>query len=323
MKPTFHHRLVNGPYEDPVLYVRLFRERRALMFDCGDITPMTLSEMLKVTDLFITHTHIDHFIGFDRLLRTLLSREAPLRVYGPSGIAGCVEGKLKGYTWNLIRQYPITIEVREVSGGKVATTAYRALNEFRREELGSAPFDGLLLKEPAFKVSAVEVMHEIPCLSYSVQEEFHINVIKEALKEMDIPVGSWLKVLKEAIWENRPGETLVETSSGPRTLTDLQRIVKISQGQKVSYVTDLTPTGENIDKAAGLARGSSTLYCESFFMSTEGERALERNHLTAAETAEIAGRAQVRELVPMHFSAKYKGQETDPGREALELFELQ
>lgn len=303
-----------------MLYVRLFREKRALMFDCGDITRLSLSQMLKVTDLFITHTHIDHFIGFDRLLRSLLSRETPLRVYGPSGITACVQGKLNGYTWNLIRQYPISIEVSEVSDGMITTTAFRALNRFSPEKQGSVPFHGTVLKEPAYKVSAIEVLHEIPCMSYSLQEEFHINVIKESLREMDIPVGSWLKELKSAIWENRPENTLIETASGPRTLSDLRAIVKISQGQKVSYVTDLTPTTDNIQKAAELSRDSTSLYCESFFMSSEAQRAQERNHLTSSETAEIARRAGAKELIPIHFSSKYKGLDEDPGLEAQELF---
>ena len=320
MKPTFHHALVNGPYDDPVLYVRLFREKRALMFDCGNITALTLSQMLKVTDLFITHTHIDHFIGFDRMLRSLLSREAPLRVYGPSGISKCIQGKLNGYTWNLIREYPIVIEVSEIAGERVTRTAYRAPNEFRPEKLGSVPFDGLVMKELAYKVSAVEVQHEIPCLSYTLEEEFHINVIKEELKEMDIPVGPWLKEMKTALRENRPGDTLIETAAGTRTLAELHHTVKISQGQKVSYVTDLSPTKENVEKAAELAKGSTTLYCESFFMSSERERALERNHLTSGDAAEIAIRAGVGKLIPMHYSAKYKGRDTDPGQEAQGLF---
>ncbi|MCK4823663.1 ribonuclease Z, partial [bacterium] len=98
MKASFQHKTVNDPFGDPVLYVKLFKEKRALMFDCGDISPLSSGTMLKVTDLFITHTHIDHFIGFDTLLRTLLSRKnAPLRIFGPANITDCVEGKLMGY----------------------------------------------------------------------------------------------------------------------------------------------------------------------------------------------------------------------------------
>ena len=55
-------------------------------------------------------------------------------------------------------------------------------------------------------------------------------------------------------------------------------------------------------------------------MSHETERAMERNHLTSAEAAEIARRAGADELIPIHFSSKYKGLEANPGQEALELF---
>ncbi|HDH01742.1 MAG TPA: ribonuclease Z, partial [Nitrospirae bacterium] len=72
MKPTFHHRTVNGPFEDPVVYLRLLREKRALLFDAGDIGRLSAGEIHKITDVFVTHTHIDHFIGFDRLLRVIL-----------------------------------------------------------------------------------------------------------------------------------------------------------------------------------------------------------------------------------------------------------
>jgi ribonuclease Z len=70
MKPSFHHKLVNGPYEDPVQHIRPFRGKQALRFDCGDITPLSLSQMLRDSDMFITHTHIDYIIEFARQLTT-------------------------------------------------------------------------------------------------------------------------------------------------------------------------------------------------------------------------------------------------------------
>ena len=94
--------MVNSPFEDPSLFLRILRERRALLFDVGDISRLTPSELHKISDVFVTHTHIDHFIGFDRLLRAVLTRPTPLNVYGPDTIASEVAGKLKGYTWNLI-----------------------------------------------------------------------------------------------------------------------------------------------------------------------------------------------------------------------------
>ena len=50
---------------------------------------------------------MDHFIGFDApLLRVALGRGKTLRLYGPPGLIANVEGKLHGYTWNLVDGYP-------------------------------------------------------------------------------------------------------------------------------------------------------------------------------------------------------------------------
>ena len=57
---------------------------------------------------------MDHFIGFDHLLRIFLARELHLDLFGPPGIIANVRGKLAGYTWNLIESYPFTLTVHEV-----------------------------------------------------------------------------------------------------------------------------------------------------------------------------------------------------------------
>lgn len=312
--------MINNPFEDPGVYIRLFREKRALLLDIGDISHLSLGQMLKVTDLFVTHTHIDHFIGFDRLLRSLLSREKPLRVYGPQNIIDCVEGKLKGYTWNLIRHYPINIEVNAIDGDTIYSARFEAAGDFKRNDMGKRPFDGTVLKEPGFKVKAVELYHDIPCLAFSIEEEFHINIIRNALDELNLPVGSWLRDLKQAIWEGVPDDTLIETQSGPIRLADLRHIVSITKGQKIAYVTDATPTQDNVSRAIALAQGADVLYCEAFFMQHETDRANDRNHLTSAEAAEIARRSHAGVLIPMHHSARYKGLDDNPGDEAMRLF---
>ena len=75
MKPSFHTKLFNPPFKDPGLYVRLLREGRALMFDLGSTENLSARDLLKTTDIFVTHTHIDHFIGFDNILRISLKKE--------------------------------------------------------------------------------------------------------------------------------------------------------------------------------------------------------------------------------------------------------
>ncbi|MRR39072.1 MBL fold metallo-hydrolase, partial [bacterium] len=86
MRPSFLPRLVNGALFDPVVYVRILNEKRALMFDCGHFLSLSERELLAVEALCISHLHMDHFMGFDRVLRSILHRQAPLDIYGPDGI---------------------------------------------------------------------------------------------------------------------------------------------------------------------------------------------------------------------------------------------
>jgi ribonuclease BN (tRNA processing enzyme) len=105
MRPSFLPRLVNGPFEDPGLFLPFLFEKRAILFDLGDIYSLSAKEILKASHVFITHTHMDHFIGFDRLLRLFLGRDQHLYLYGPEDFLKNVEGKLAGYSWDLVENY--------------------------------------------------------------------------------------------------------------------------------------------------------------------------------------------------------------------------
>lgn len=323
MKPTFIHSLVNNPFEDPSLFVRIMRERRALLFDIGNISRLSSGDLQKITDVFVTHTHIDHFIGFDTLVRALLRRETPLRVYGPSNITDCVEGKLRGYTWNLIRDYPLKIEVLCIKGHKVISSDFAAEHAFERREHGILEFDGVILKDPLFTVRALQLDHQVPCLAFSVEEEFHINVNKACLREKELPVGPWLSELKKAIREKKPGDTEFVVNHTRHSLDQLLDIVKISEGQKISYVTDVSITNANIEKITEFVRDSDTFYCEAYFLDKDADRALQRFHLTAKITGRIAWQAGVKHLVAMHFSPKYRNTSESPEDEAMNEFRQQ
>jgi ribonuclease Z len=320
MKPTFVHSTVNNPFEDPALFVRIVREKRALLFDIGNISRLSPGDLQKITDVFVTHTHIDHFIGFDILIRALLRRETPLRVYGPANIADCVEGKLKGYTWNLIREYPLKIEVCCVSGDTISSSRFYAEDRFQRMESGVSEFSGILLRDPLFIVKALQLDHQVPCLAFSIEEEYHININKVSLRDMGLPVGPWLSELKKAIRDQRPEDTEFVIAHGRYTLEELRAVAKITKGQKISYVTDVSITEGNIEKIIEFVRNSDTLYCEAYFMDKDIDRALNRFHLTAGITGRIARQARVKNLVAMHFSPKYRNEPENPGDEAMQEF---
>ena len=118
MRPSFHPRLANGPFDDPGLYIPFVFQKRALIFDLGDISRLLARDLLKISQAFITHTHMDHFIGFDRLLRLMLGREINLALAGPPGFLNNVAGKLAGYAWNLVDEpHPQSLVSTEAARG--------------------------------------------------------------------------------------------------------------------------------------------------------------------------------------------------------------
>jgi ribonuclease Z len=108
-----HPRLGGGKLGDPSLYIDIVDRKRGILFDCG-LNNFGHASLHKLSDLFISHTHIDHFIGFDTLLRLNLAENKTLHVYGPPGIYQNVSGKLQAYTWNICQTLQLTIVVHEI-----------------------------------------------------------------------------------------------------------------------------------------------------------------------------------------------------------------
>jgi ribonuclease Z len=58
MRPMLHPMLVNGRTGDPALYVETLFERRAILFDLGDITALSPRKIQRLEYAFVSHTHI-------------------------------------------------------------------------------------------------------------------------------------------------------------------------------------------------------------------------------------------------------------------------
>lgn len=321
MKTFFHHRLVNDRLGDPCLYVRLHREKRSLLFDLGDISSLATVEINKITDVFVTHMHIDHFIGFDLLLRKTLRREQPLSIYGPPGIIGCVEGKLRGYSFNLIEEYPAVINVISFDGKEVEHVVFSAKQRFIQARPVRAVSDGTLIENSIFKVRAVLLDHGIPCLAYSLEEACHINIYKDRLISMGLGVGPWLTTFKKMLREKAVSEETIVAEGREYTLQDLAEIARITKGQKVCFVTDISISEENIAVVSDLIREADILFCEAYYLEADRPKAIRRHHLTARTCGLLAKAAGVKRLEVMHFSRQYKECPELIIREAQEAFQ--
>jgi ribonuclease Z len=337
MTPSFSSYLVNDVFGDPGVYVEVRWSKRALLFDLGHNEVLGPTRLLRANDIFISHTHMDHFIGFDALLRVALGRGKTLRLYGPPGLIANVSGKLSGYTWNLVDGYPLTIHVREFHRDQNRTATFLATEGFRmREEpplpTGMPTTSGIfpVLEDDMFTAYAVALNHRIPSFAYALQEQFHINVNKQKLHDAGLPVGSWLKDVKQYLWQGKPDDfRFTATLYFEHRKQELEfilgevrdRFLTITRGQKLAYVVDARYDAGNEEKIVELVRGADIFYCESPYLDRDADKARERYHLTARQAGLMAKKAGVRELVVFHFSPRYTGQGDEIVREAMEAFQ--
>ena len=157
MRPTFYPRLVNPSHQDPALYVANTFDGSAILFDAGDLTPLSNRELLKVEHLFITHTHMDHFSGFDRLLRLLLGRDKVLNLYGPQGFIENLKSKLTSYQWNLVKNftYSLSVKAMEITEGRRYFCRFNCRDGFKPSHSKTIHADdNTLLDTPTLKVGA-------------------------------------------------------------------------------------------------------------------------------------------------------------------------
>jgi ribonuclease Z len=319
MRPSFHSLLINGPFDDPGLLVHLTFRKQALLFDLGDLSVVSASDLLKVNRIFVTHTHMDHFIGFDQVLRLLLGRAKRLHLYGPKGFLGNVAGKLAAYTWNLLNNYEegLVLEATEIDGDLMVSQTFDCRTGFRP----SAPqqkhaASSLVHYEPAFSVHATLLDHQIPCLAFSLQERFHVNILRTKLEELGLSVGPWLNAFKALLFADAaPTTEVCAPSADPErclqvfTLEALtSKIAQITRGQKLAYVSDAVYSSANREKIVSLAHGADHLFIEAAFLDEDRDIARSKFHLTARQAGCIARTAEVRQMTIFHHSPRYMAQ---------------
>lgn len=323
MRPQFQTHLVNGTTGDPVLYVDFQFRRRALLFDLGEIGALPARQVLRVTDVFVSHTHMDHFIGFDTLLRLMVGRAKHLRLYGPAGFLDRVAHRVLGYTWNLVQNFPVelVIDAAELRmDGLLYRAQFRSARHFQREDQDPvvAP-GGVLRDEDEFRVRAVPLDHNgIVSLGFALEEKAHLNVWKNRLDALGLPTGPWLSELKRRVRRGDPDDTAFTIRWRDRdgeherveTLGMLRREVLCEvPGQTIAFVVDAAFHEANRRAITELVRYADQFYVEAPFLNEAVTRAAATGHLTAGQAGRLAREAGVKRVIPFHFSSRHAGQE--------------
>lgn len=245
-----------------------------LLFDCGEATQIQLqlhkAPTSKISKIFISHMHGDHYFGLPGLLFTfhLLRRKDPLEVYCPPGLRDILLLQFK-YSHT---SFSFPLELIEWKPDKV----------------------GILCETAQYRVDAFPVNHRIPCMGFKVTAfpipEFRIK--KEGLPH-------WLD--KEHFKLLQQGKDITDPS-GKTTYPNHYFTQPPHPPAVFSYCTDTLYTPEILP----IIRHSDILYHEATFMHDKLDRAKATFHTTAKQAAQMAKDAEVSKLIIGHFSTRYR-----------------
>jgi len=329
VRTTLEPRLVDQTAFEPGLVIDVRDERRAFLVDLGpNIASLAPRVLLRTTHAFVTHTHMDHWAGFDHLLALGLGRMPRLVLWGGPGFCDQVEHKLHAYTWNVVHRYevPMAIEAHALEADGACTHArFESVRRFARGDADGAPGPcdpgvdaNTLIDDPLFRVRATIVDHEMPVLAFAIEEKAQVRVAVDRIAAAGLATGAWLRTLKQAVLAGAPDDTPIELTwrdregdhAARRRVGELRHLVLDTvPGRRIGYVTDLRFTPDNVARLERLLADADLLYIESVFSDADREQAARKNHLTARQAGEIAHRLRSKRVVPFHFSPRYRGAE--------------
>lgn len=125
------------------------------LFDCGEGTQLQLEKVkvspMRISKMFITHWHADHFAGLLPLIETLhlSKRTKPLEVYGPEA-SRFIDAIVELSYWGI--------------GFKIIT---KDCSEENLEKI---------LETDRYEIFSIKVKHTVPSVGYMVKEKDHWHI---------------------------------------------------------------------------------------------------------------------------------------------------
>lgn len=343
----YETRLPNGSNGDPLIYCLSQRTGDALLLDLGDLTGLGNKEILKVRQVAVTHTHIDHFIGFDRLLRVNVPHFRSLEFCGPPGLAENIFGKMRGYCWNLLEPGQINLTVHEVkASGAVSSFILsndldwlrtlpskdhmfqpRALPARKQaDEATGTPARplkpaglGLILPDGSH-VHALVLDHGTPVCAYMIESPTKFLVNADALTTAGLPAGPWIRELQLAMAGNDSERIFTVGGKSWRAEQLGSLILERAASRTLAYLTDFVFSQDNVARLRSRFHGVLKVICETNYRDVDKARALQKKHLTTRQGALLAAALGAHEMETFHISNLYLDDLEQVKKEAQEFF---
>ncbi len=248
----------------------LEKEGEILMFDAGESAQISYMKSglgwNKKMKLFVTHLHGDHCVGILGLLQTM-SMQNRTESLEIFGPKGIDEF--------------LAANIKILNIGLPFSILITIVNE------------GTIYKNKKFVIHAAKANHSITAFSYLFEEKDkpgRFNV--EKAKELGIPEGELWNKLQNGI----------DVINNEKIIKPEQVLGKKRPGKKIGISGDTMPTKELEE----FFNECDYLVFDSTFLDEEKQKAQDTCHSTAKQAAELAKKANVKNLILTHFSARYK-----------------
>ena len=253
---------------------------KMILIDCGEGSQVSLRLLgwgFKQIDIIcLTHFHGDHVSGLPGLLLTMANAERtePLKIFGPSGLMHVVKSLCV-----IAQDLPFEIEFTEWPAQVPTTYSPQATGDYFHTYT-----DELL------SIKALPLRHRAPCFGYSIELMRRGKFDPERAKYHEIPLKLW------GILQKQTGENIVYNG---KSFNSNMVMGPPRKGLKIVFCTDTRP----VPALPSFAASADLFICEGLYGDDERqEKAAARKHMTFREAAEIAKKAQVKELWLTHFS---------------------
>ncbi|SEC88316.1 ribonuclease Z [Tenacibaculum sp. MAR_2009_124] len=293
------------PNEDISILVKPNNHSWNYLCECGEASDLTVKEIQNCNAIFISHTHIDHFVNFDAIVRHQIGMERPITICGPIHIAKQVQNRLLSYSWNLIEENSICYVIKEmISDNEIVT--YQLKPPLWDLQTISKENSNVLFHEDKFQVTGILLDHKIPTLSYLFKEYPQTKI----LLNKELKGGIWVKELKEAFALNNHNKE-IQVDSNIFKATDLFHLLHIQEGDSLGIIMDHGAFTENHDKIKNHFNSANKVFIECFYKNKDAEFAKLNYHSFAKESGSIMKKANVKDPIPVHFSRKYNEDEIE------------
>jgi ribonuclease Z len=270
---------------NPTAQLLNIREK-LILIDCAEGTQLQLTRygisIQKISHIFISHLHGDHYYGLPGLLSKLhlLGRRKKLELYGPPGLEEILRINFKYSKTKLL--YPL---------------------EFHPLEFDKS-YD--ICTNDQFTVTTLPLIHSVPTNGFLFKEQpLKRKIKKDFVERQNIPIPEFEKI--------KEGKDFIDESGKVFPNEDIT--FDPHPQRSYAYCSD---TGYS-EELPELIKNVDLIYHEATFAESMRETAHQKLHATAKEAALTAKNANAGKLLLGHFSARYK--EVDElVNEAREIF---